>query len=153
MKLYIMRHGQAAATAQLPEQTLTREGQAGIERLARMLGRQGIRVGQVFHSGKMRARQTAEIMAAQIAADVEPGIHPHIKPNSDPQQLVNDIDHWHEDTLVVSHLPFIPALLGLLTADAGGSYAITYEPGTIICLSRQNNGWQLEWVEAPHPED
>ena len=149
MNLYIMRHGQAAPTAQNAEQELTRQGRTGIEKLAAHLDQQGVKVKHVYHSGKARARQTAEIMASELAANVKLQVHDHIKPDDDPQQLLQDIQAWHEDTLVVSHLPFIPSLVSRLTADAMASLAIAYTPGTIICLMPENNAWQIAWVEAP----
>jgi len=151
MKLYIMRHGKAAAAQQGQDQILTPDGHAAIENLADMLGRQGIRVERILHSGKTRARQTAEIMASRVSDYIIPEVHPHIKPNDNPQALIDDIRHWHSDTLVVSHLPFIPALLPLLTSATSGHSAISFEPGTIICLSPDNDDWQIEWVESPHP--
>ena len=149
MKLYIMRHGQAEDTGQ--EQTLTAAGRADIENLASMLGRHGIHVERILHSGKTRARQTAEIMASHISDAVKPEVHPHIKPNDNPQALLGDIHQWNDDTLVVSHLPFLPTLLSLLTPAISGHSAISFEPGTIICLSPADDVWEIEWVESPHP--
>jgi len=149
MKLYLMRHGEATASPQNPEQTLTPQGRSNLEKLAGQLAQKGIRVKQVFHSEKMRARQSAEIMAIQIAPDISLQAHSRIKPNDDPQLILDDIKQWHDDTLIVSHLPFIPGLLGLLLTSPQPSHPITFEPGTVICLSRENTSWQIEWIESP----
>jgi len=149
MKLYLIRHGQAAAIPPDPEQYLTSAGRAGIEKLSCRLGKKGLKVSQIFHSEKARARETAEIMAAQIGPDIRLNIHKHIKPNDDPQWLANDIANWDADTLIVSHLPFIPALLNLLVVDASTSYGISFEPGTVICLTPNAGHWKIEWVEEP----
>ena len=63
MKLYLMRHGQAASKDIDPEQGLTNNGKAAIEQLANKLSDQGMNFSQVVHSEKTRARQTAEIMS------------------------------------------------------------------------------------------
>ncbi|MCK4586416.1 MAG: histidine phosphatase family protein, partial [Gammaproteobacteria bacterium] len=63
MKLFLMRHGQAADIEVDPEQGLSAEGKAAIEQLAHRLAEQNITFKQVFYSEKARARQTAEIMA------------------------------------------------------------------------------------------
>lgn len=149
MQLYLMRHGQAAAPSATQEQVLTRDGQSGIEKIARQLNQQGIKVSQLFHSEKIRSRQTAEIMARHIAATTTLQIHAHIKPNDDPQQIINDIQDWHDDTLIVSHLPFIPHLIGLLTADIKASNTMSFAPGTVISLSPKNTAWQIEWILSP----
>lgn len=150
MKLYLMRHGQAASPQQDPEQGLTADGREDIERLAIQLEQQGIRVNQVFHSEKPRARQSAEIMASHIAPDVKLKVHEHIKPNDDPQQIIPELDKWQEDTLITSHLPFIPNLLSRLTDAVDSNHAISFEPGTVVCLEREaDTPWHFVWVASP----
>jgi phosphohistidine phosphatase len=150
MKLYLMRHGQAAMKVMDPEQGLTQEGAADIKRLAQQLKQQGIRFQQVIHSEKTRSRQTAEIMAAEIAPEVTLALHDNIKPNDDPQALLAEMDDWQDDTLVVSHLPFAPTLLGLLSGHLGATDAVEFYPGTVVCVSRLADGdWQFEWVATP----
>ena len=146
MKLYLMRHGQAAGIEVDPEQGLSAEGKAAIEQLAHRLAGQNITFKQVFHSEKARARQTAEIMAGVLAPDVIPTCKAGLKPNDDPEKLLADINGWQEDTLIASHLPFIPHLLMLLT---GNSQATNFTPGTIACLAKTGSKWQLEWITSP----
>ena len=146
MKLYLMRHGQAASSQVDPEQGLTAEGRTEIEQLAARLATQGIHPARIFHSEKTRAQQTAHIMANTLAPPLNPKMKKGLKPNDDPAALLDEIESWDTDTLVVSHLPFVPGLLSLLT---GQEYGMGYAPGTIFCLSKVNGVWQIEWVESP----
>lgn len=146
MKLYLMRHGKAASPQDDPQQGLTEEGRAEIERLAKHLAGNGIRFSQVFHSEKARAQQTAAIMADHLAPGTKPQMKTGLKPNDDPRLLLPEIENWQQDTLVTSHLPFIPLLLGRLTADV---YGMDFVPGSVICLGKKKNKWQVEWIESP----
>lgn len=150
MKLYLMRHGQAASPQVDPQQGLTDSGRAEIERLANRLAGQGIQFAQVLHSEKARARQTAEIMTSMLAPDVIPQQRSGLKPNDEPGLLLPEIETWQQDTLLTSHLPFVPGLLAELTGQPGYlSQAMGFVPGTIVCLSKDKDNWQLEWIESP----
>ena len=141
-----MRHGQADSPQVDPQQGLSDEGRVGIEQLAQRLAGQGVQFGQVFHSEKARARQTAEIMAAILAHKVTPQMRSGLKPNDDPHLLLPEIERWQQDTLITSHLPFVPTLLAELTGQPQGMGLM---PGTIICLVKVKEAWQLEWIESP----
>ena len=146
MKLYLMRHGQAASPQVDAQQGLTPDGRDEIERLAQRLQAQGVQFTQVLHSEKTRAQQTAEIMAGVLAPGIAPKMRSGLKPNDDPRLLLADIEGWQGDTLMTSHLPFVPLLLAQLTGQAPDMGLV---PGTIICLTKQNAIWQIEWLESP----
>lgn len=145
-----MRHGQAASPQVDPRQGLTETGRAEIEELAKRLVGKGIQFRQVFHSDKARAQQTAQIMAEHLAPNVMPQMLSGLKPNDDPGQLLTEIESWQKDTLLTSHLPFVPALLAELTGQSGyREQGMGFAPGTIVCIDRQNNNWLVEWIESP----
>ena len=146
MKLYLMRHGQAASIENDPEQGLSSEGKAAIQQLAHRLQDQNVTFKQVVHSEKARARQTAEIMTSILSSDVTPTCRTGLKPNDNPEKLLADINIWTDDTLIASHLPFIPHLLMLLTGDNHGA---SFTPGTIACLTKNGSKWQLESITRP----
>lgn len=150
MKLYLMRHGQAAGKLQDPEQGLTETGRADIERLAYQLADRGMTFSRGLHSDKTRARQTAETMARIIAPDAALSVHDHLKPNDDPVVLLAEMDDWQEDTLVTSHLPYLPGLLALLPGNTGATQAIGFEPGTVVCLAKDGEtAWRFKWTASP----
>lgn len=150
MKLYLMRHGEALSADLDPEQGLSDNGKEKIEALAKYLHQQNLTFQCVFHSVKKRAMQTAEIMARVLSPDVKPQVMNNIKPNDDPRLVAPELNTWNEDTLVTTHLPFLPNIVTLLTGQDVFLSAITFETGTIICLEKGNNDtWNLKWSSAP----
>jgi phosphohistidine phosphatase len=150
MKLYLMRHGEAAATDKNTEQELTSDGKKGIERLATHLQGKQLLLGQVYHSGKKRAQQTSEIIAGRIAPGLRTSFIENIKPGDAPSLLLAKLENWTEDCLVVSHLPFVPRLVSLMTKTDEHLETINYEPGTFICLEKNPRGdWELAWTTSP----
>ncbi len=62
MALYLVQHGKSLPKEIDSEQGLTDEGIADVERIAGVAKSYGIVVSSIQHSGKKRARQTAEIL-------------------------------------------------------------------------------------------
>ncbi|MDH5446696.1 MAG: phosphohistidine phosphatase SixA [Gammaproteobacteria bacterium] len=146
MKLYLMRHGLASSPQDDPQQGLSPEGRAGIEALAKRLADQKVQFACIYHSEKDRARQTAEIMAAITSPQITPQLRSGLKPNDDPDDWLAEIDTLQEDTLITSHLPFVPGLVELLN---GVPLDVAFVPGILICLQKQGSGWQVMWHMAP----
>ena len=150
MKLYLMRHGEALSAEADPERGLSDNGKKKIEALAKHLYKQQLIFQCVFHSWKKRAIQTAEIMSDILSPDITLQLMENITPTDDPHLIVPEINSWDKDTLVTSHLPFLPNLVTLLTGQDVFLSAISFEAGTIICLEKGNNGtWAIKWSSAP----
>ena len=150
MKLYLMRHGEALSPDKDPERGLTDNGKHRIVKLALQLDKNGVSFSHVLHSPKKRARETAEIMTSIISPDAAPVIHNHIAPNDDPQRIISEINDWNEDTLITSHLPFVPNLMTQLTGEDAFLSNISFETGTIVCLERNEQAaWVLNWATSP----
>ena len=150
MKLYLMRHGEALSPQKDPERGLSDKGKLNVELVAKHLHKKGVSFSQIFHSKKKRARETAEIMSAIIAPHIQLTLHDKITPNDDPHNIFPEINLWEEDTLIASHLPFVPDLMTLLTEKDAYMTAITFETATVICLEKENSyKWKLLWSTAP----
>ena len=70
MQLYLVQHGAAKSEAEDPQRSLTAEGTKTIEGMAKYLSSLKLHVCRIEHSGKDRARQTAEIIAAHLRPEV-----------------------------------------------------------------------------------
>ena len=118
MRLYLVQHGDAISKEMDRERPLSDQGRADLQRIAAFLAKAGIRVSVILHSGKKRAEQTAELLAASVGVgehlEKVSGIDP-LDPTSEFAGIVNE---WTADTMVVGHLPFMAGLVsGLIVQD------------------------------------
>jgi len=145
-----MRHGEALSPQVDPERGLTENGKKKIELVASHLKKEDVDFKQIIHSKKKRARETAEIMARIISPEIKPDSHPHITPNDDPEFILTELNSWDEDTLIASHLPFVPNLITLLTGQDAYLSNISYETGTVVCLEKRDiETWAVKWATSP----
>jgi len=147
MKIYLVQHGEAAAKELNPERPLTERGMTDVQRVAWALKQAGVEVKQVIHSGKLRARQTAEILAAEIAPGLQPETSDLINPNDNPAAF--DLQ-TASDTMVVGHLPFMAKLVSHLVTGDDTYMPVAYQPGSVVCLeSTEKDHWQIIWMLRP----
>ena len=149
MKLYLVQHGEASSKETDPRRPLTEQGKEDVKRLSEFLKRAGVKVDRVLHSGKLRAAQTAELLANAIAPDVELEESGLINPNDNPKAFDWQSESWDRDTLIVGHLPFMAKLVSHLLIEDENKPITAYQPGSIVCLERENSHWQINWMMRP----
>lgn len=149
MKLYLMQHGDAVAEEINPDRPLSDAGRQDVERLAALLRQAPFRPELILHSGKTRARQSAELLAQGTRPGVCVEAAAGLKPNDPVQPLADQANRWTEDTLLVGHQPFMGRLVALLLGGEGRAMA-ALQPGSLVCLERQpEGGWLLDWMIRP----
>ena len=149
MRLYLAQHGEAVAPEQDADRPLSERGRADIENLSRFLhGR--LQVSRVLHSGKTRARQTAEILRNAVPSETVLQAVDGINPRDDTGIFLQRLLQENSDTLVVGHLPFMADLVSrLLGAEQGGGL-LRYTPGSLVALEPDDGGhWQIQWMVRP----
>lgn len=149
MKLYLVQHGEALSKNIDPDRALSESGREDVRRLASFLaGKAGC--VRVLHSGKTRARQTAEILAAAIAPDREVEQIGGLAPNDPVEPFVQHVEERSENLLIVGHLPFIAKLVARLTTGTGDRSIVAYRPGSIVCLEMGEEAvWEVQWMIRP----
>ena len=151
MKIYIVRHGKAASSDVDPQRGLTEEGRRGVERVASHLKSLNLSVDCVWHSGKARAAQTAEILAQAMTLKEAVTAHAGLSPNDDVAPIRDEIESAAQDVMLVGHLPFVGILTSLLLTGSDAHYPISFKEVTIACLEQPSeNHWRVEWVIGPH---
>jgi len=150
MKLYLAQHGDATSKKENPDRPLSVKGRNEVETIGRVLGRSGISVDAILHSGKLRARQTAELLAAQLAPGLAPQTNENLNPLDLPAVMAEEIDHWQDSILLVGHLPHMARLASLLLTGQEESTIVAFTPGTIACLEKsEDKTWSLKWLLPP----
>ncbi len=150
MKLYLVQHGEALPKELDSERPLSDQGRQDAERLARFLAGRGVRVSRVWHSGKTRARQTAELLVPTVAPGVKAEARAGLAPNDSTAAFADPLASWREDAMVVGHLPFMARLVTRLVTKSDGGRIVVYLPGSLVCLERDEDGaWAIAWMLRP----
>jgi phosphohistidine phosphatase len=55
----------------------------------------------------------------------------------------------HEPVMLVGHLPFLSRLASLLMVSNTQSVMIRFQQAGIVCLSREDEKWAVNWVMPP----
>lgn len=148
MEVYLVQHGEAKPESEDPEKPLTDKGKAQVELVARNISKLGIRVSEIFHSGKLRAKQTAELFAQYVPAGSvmqQDGLGPL----DDPETAKRLISETKEPIVIVGHLPHLSRLVSLLVLGNSEQEVVRFRMGGIVCLSRSNSNWGIDWAVIP----
>jgi len=150
MALYLVQHGKSLPEEVDLERGLSPEGIADVTRIAEVAGGYGIRPGTILHSGKKRARQTAEIFASFLLSGEEVVYTSGIDPLDDVTELARKVkteDNW----MLVGHLPFMERLVGFLTTGSIEKPVFRFQNGGIVCLDKDAGSpfWFVKWALMP----
>jgi phosphohistidine phosphatase len=146
MAVYLVQHGKACSKEQDPERPLSEEGRAQTKRIAEVAAGYGVVVARIQHSGKLRAKQTAEIMAAQLSP--ARGVEARGGIGSKDDAAAVHLDPA-SNTMLVGHLPFMERLVGHLVAGDAELRLFRFQQGGIVCLNRDEQGWFIKWTLMP----
>lgn len=149
MKLYLVQHGDALPEHIDPERHLSDVGRDDVACLAEFLARRHVSVDRIGHSGKTRARETAEILATEIAPEVVPEQLPGLNPNDPVEAVAAQAAEWTADTMLVGHLPFMARLAAVLLTGRSEPPVCAFQPGSVACLAREETHWTLVWMLRP----
>jgi phosphohistidine phosphatase len=150
MALFLAQHGKSQSKDVDPEQGLSSEGSAEVERVAAAAQQQGLSVGRIVHSTKKRARQTAEIFAAALKPASGIREQEGLKPLDDPAVFAATIAD-DDDLLAVGHLPFMEKLVAYLVTGSLEPAVLKFINGGLVCLDRDPAGgrWFIRWTIVP----
>ena len=150
MAIYLTQHGKCLSKEQDPEKGLSQDGLAETERIARVAAEYQLNVNTIIHSGKKRARQTADIFVKYLkpVGGIEKG---------DGLKPLDDVKAWalklepEADLMLVGHLPFMERLTGLLTTGNADLAPYKFQNSGIVCLDRQaeSDRWAISWSLSP----
>ncbi len=151
MLLYLVQHGEAKSEEQDPERPLAEPGRKAVEKVARHSARVDVRPQAILHSGKLRAQQTAEILATHLKPARAPEKISGLSPKDDPASAHDLVQNATGDTMLVGHLPHLSRLASLLLTGDAAAELICFQMGGIVCLERGAPGsrWTVRSMLPP----
>ena len=157
MKLYILRHGEAAEHGdprfKENERPLTPRGQQRTKQLAHALREMEITFDTIFSSPLLRAKQTAEIIARGLDQKLE--ITDALTPSGSMEKMVDQINMLRpvpQNVLLVGHEPYLSGFTSLLCIG-GPALPLKLKKGALVRLEVEHllcgKCAILEWVVQP----
>jgi len=140
--LFLVHHGDAVGPEIDPRRPLSPTGVEAVERLAAAAARKGVQPSVVWHSGKLRAKQTAEAFWRACNALAEFSATRDLQPDDPPTWMRDRLRHEPRDLMLAGHFPHLPALLRLLVTDAH-----SFPLHGIVALETDDDGetWKELW--------
>ncbi len=146
----MVQHAEAKPQAEDPARPLSEKGLADIRRVANFIKAKGIEVSKIFHSGKLRAKQTAEALAEGISSTGGIEQAEGLAPLDDSDIWANRLKEEFENLVLVGHLPYLSKLAGLLLAGDPERKVVGFRNGGVVCLEREEaEKWSVGWVLTP----
>jgi phosphohistidine phosphatase len=140
--VYLVHHADAVSPDVDAQRPLSERGRIHAERLAADAARRGVKPEVVWHSGKLRARQTAEAMwrACNPLAEFSAtrGLHPNDAPEFVRDQLTGET----RDVMLVGHMPNLERVHSLLLQNDKRE---PFPLHGLVALAFDRNAWVEQW--------
>jgi len=152
MQIYLVQHGESQPEEIDPERRLTENGARAVQRVADFLRTSGgLHVDAIWHSGKARAQQTAELLGpATRAGEGALMQHDGLAPKDAVEPIKRELEQGNSNVMIVGHLPFLGRLAALLLTGNADNDVVAFQFGCVVCLKRGDSGrWKLEWMMVP----
>lgn len=150
MSLFLVQHGQSVEKDVDAARPLSETGVATVTRMAAVARDHHVHVSSIIHSGKTRACQTADILAAALHPSEGVRAWSGLDPHDDVTVLAERL-RAEENRMIVGHLPFLERLLSFLTTGNPDSRVLRFQNGCIVCLDRDREAstWYIKWTLMP----
>lgn len=146
MYLYLVHHGEAVGPEVDARRPLSLNGQAAVARSAAAAAARGAKPAVVWHSGKLRARQTAEAFWRVCNALAEFSATRDLQPGDPPGRMRDRLRGESRDVLIAGHFRHLPSLAALLRGAPEGAGAEFPMHGVVAFLTEDDGeSWTEMW--------
>ena len=115
MNVYLIHHAEAVSPAVDPQRPLTEAGYQHALRIAELARERGAAPVAIWHSGKLRSRQTGHAFLSVCAPFAKFQMVRGLGPDDPPGIIHTAIQRETQDLALVGHWPSLPALLQVLS--------------------------------------
>lgn len=143
----LLRHGESYPSSVNPDRPLTEKGIKETEKVAKVLKRLGVSFDTIYHSPKLRAYQTAEIVAKELGIKNLVEIE-ELLPEADPTYVKELIERKEGKAIFCGHLPHLARLFGSLYLGVDDDRVIDLKTSGGVGL-KKGHRWVLDFVIYP----
>ena len=136
MRAYFVHHADAVGPEVDPQRPLSAIGWQQAETIAAALRDANAKPAAIWHSGKLRSRQTAEVCLRVVNPFAQFMMIRGLRPEDPPEWLRDELAAETRDVLLVGHMPHIARLVAMLSPG----YAIPVH-GSVTLERRDDGGW------------
>ena len=139
--IYLVHHADAVGPEVEPQRPLSASGLTHAEALARAAAAKGVKPVAIWHSGKLRARQTAEPFYRLCNPLAEFAAVRGLQPDDPPMWIVDLLSDEQRDVMLVGHMPSLPRLLSVLVR--GNEHEpLSFPLHGFVALEREGPRWR-----------
>ncbi len=150
MKLYLVRHGEVSNREVFSNRSLSQKGKADVFKMGKFLKGADVKIDVLWHSRKVRAVQTAQILTKIIEIDQEKVVEKEeLFPTAPANNLLKQIIKENTNLMIVGHLPYLQKISSLLLVNSEYEELIKFPSGGVVCLKREGDKWYLLWEVIP----
>jgi phosphohistidine phosphatase len=136
MKAILVHHADAVGPDVDPQRPLSERGRQQADTLAEALHERGIAPVAIWHSGKLRSRQTAEAFLRRCSPFADFRMVRGLRPDDPPMWMRADLVAEDRDVLLVGHMPQIAGLADTLV-PGGGAFPLH----ALVGFERNGTAW------------
>jgi phosphohistidine phosphatase len=149
MRLYLVHHGEALSPEHDPRRPLTTGGLEQVERLAAEAAERGIKPAVIWHSGKLRARQTAESFWRACNPLAEFAAVRGLQPDDPPEWIRDRVAGDSRDVMLVGHMPNLAKLLSMLLDPRPQRPLLPFPLHSLVAVAEGEAGWTEQYRLCP----
>lgn len=145
MKIYLVQHGKQNPEELDPNEGLSDKGKSDAEKVAHFLARANIKPEKIFHSVKLRAKETAEILSNELGTKAEE--KEGLKPMDDVALWIEKLE---DGLMLVGHLPFLQKFSSLLITGNSEKPAVNFHQAGVVCMLKdEEKQWRIDFIITP----
>lgn len=142
--IYLVHHADAVGPEVEPQRPLSPSGLAHAEALAAQAAAKGVKPVAIWHSGKLRARQTAEPFLRLCNPLAEFAAIHGLQPMDAPTWIRDFVTAEHREVMLVGHMPNLPRVLTSLVSGDESSL-LSFPLHGMIALEAAHERWREVW--------
>jgi phosphohistidine phosphatase len=128
---------------------LSDRGRVETDMLAQKAAERGAKPDAIWHSGKLRARQTAEAYWKRCNPLASFSATRGLQPTDPTNWIADSIAGETKDILLAGHFPHLPRLLGRLITGNPDAEPVEFPLNGIVALENVDGTWMERWRLKP----